>query len=105
MSLFVSSYYWIIVLIFARVTHQAAVLRLQQFRGATLSVQGVKGLDPQRGGVRHAYGVPGNTQICKCTMQLKELKFIRRPNWNNLPKSPKDCKEMKKNTHTIFYLQ
>lgn len=35
------------VIMVAMVTHQAAVLGLQHFRGASLSVQRVKGLDPQ----------------------------------------------------------
>lgn len=37
-----------VCLIVVMVTHQAAVLGLQQFRGATLKVQRVKGLDPGR---------------------------------------------------------
>lgn len=52
----------------AVVTHQAAVLRLQQFRGATLSVQGVKGLDPQCGGMSHTHAVSWNPCNCTCTM-------------------------------------
>lgn len=49
------------VLYIFMVTHQAAVLRLQQFRRATLSVQRVKWLDPQCCGVRYTHTVPRNT--------------------------------------------
>lgn len=49
------------VAVVVMVTHQASVLRLQQLRGASVSVERIKRLDPQGWGVLHTHTVSRDT--------------------------------------------